>query len=87
MSDHEYVIISDHKNGRRMFYRAAATAPAYMSEGLNPHSQWVFSKEKATVYDDYYVAAGSISHAHSWVSFSGKNAAFSYPRVVNREDC
>jgi hypothetical protein len=73
-----YLIITESKRGHTMYFREPIA-------GQNARSEWLLTKEDATGYDDYYVAAAKISRCCSWVEYATRNA-FAYPRVVDASD-
>ena len=74
-----YRIITENKSGSMFYFREPIA-------GQNPRSEWVIDENDATLYDDYYVAAGKISRYLSWVGLgSAKYGNFQYPRVVEKD--
>jgi hypothetical protein len=73
-----YVIITESKHGHTMYFREQIA-------GQNARSEWLLTKEAATRYDDYYIAAAKISRCFSWVEYATRKA-FAYPRVVDASD-
>jgi hypothetical protein len=73
-----YRIIVESQKGDVFYFREPVA-------GQDARSVWVRDKYDATLYDDYYVAAGKISRLISWVGFGIKYGRFHYPRVIEKD--